>query len=283
MAKIHPRTANWKMFLTAVAVFLLVEGFGVLSARSLELSIRPTDIFVFLSVFDVLPEVIIAVAFGAFVIAALYFLRNRKYVLKAFFSLFVLAGASFIFQIYLEFYLGVALSFAVVVLWLAYKKVWVHDLAVALVICGLGVNFGQIIPIQFILVIMAVLCIYDFYAVIRTRVLVKIFSGLASGGLVLAFIIPSRLKNFARPYDRVDADENFFYLGTGDLLLPLMLAAAAVPSSLAAAALAALGAVFGFAALYFYMHFFEIRRPMPALPPIALFSVLGFAIGVLIG
>ena len=283
MAKVHPKTANWKMFFSAIAIFSLVEGFGIFSAVMLERSIQPTDIFVFLSIFEVLPEVIIALIIGVLILGGLYFLRNNKYIVKIFFSLFILVGSSFIFQLYMDYYIAIALSFIMVILWLSFKKVWVHDVAIGLVICGLGVNFGQIIPIQFILILIAFLSIYDFFAVLKTRVLVKVFSGLASGGLVLAIIIPAKFKNFRRAYDRVDSDENFFYLGTGDLLLPLILASAVVSSSLLAAILTAAGAIVGFIALYIYMYIRNIDQAMPALPPIALFSILGFAIGILIG
>ncbi|MBU0731318.1 hypothetical protein KKC88_00380 [Patescibacteria group bacterium] len=283
MAKVHPKTANWKMFFSAIIIFSLVEAFGVFSAYMLERSIQPTDIFIFLSIFDVLPEIIVGLLIGALILGGLYFLRNKKYILKIFFSLFILVGSSFIFQLYMDFYIAIVLSFFMVILWLSFKKVWVHDIAIGLVICGLGVNFGQIIPIQYILIMIALLSLYDFFAVLKTKVLVKVFSGLASGGLVLAIIIPAKLKNFTRAYDRVDADENFFYLGTGDLLLPLILASAVVSSSPMAAILTAIGAIVGFIALYLYMHIRNIDRAMPALPPIALFSILGFAIGILIG
>ena len=283
MAKVHPKNANWKMFISAIVIFSLIEAVGVFSAYYLEQTIQPTDIFLTYTIFEVIPEIFISLFIGLLLLAALFFLRKNKYILKIFFSFFILAGSSFIFQIFMPFWMAIIFSFLLVILWLSWKKVWVHDIAIGLVICGLGVNFGQIIPIQYILIIIAVLSIYDFYAVLKTKVLVKVFSGLADKGMVLAIIIPAKFKNFTRAYDRVDADENFFYLGTGDLLLPLILAAAALSSSLLAAILTAVGAVIGFIALYLYMYLKNIDRAMPALPPIALFSILGLVIGILIG
>ncbi|MBU0670759.1 MAG: presenilin family intramembrane aspartyl protease [Patescibacteria group bacterium] len=270
------------LFGNAILIFLLVQAFGLFSGYYLENQIEPTDVFLYFSLGDLLPEITFGLLLGILILVFLYFMRNNKNLLKIFFGIFLFVGSFYIFQIYFQLFLALLFSMMLVILWLKLKKVWVHNLAIGLVICGLGVDFGNMIPTQMILIILAVLSLYDFYAVLKTKVLVKVFSGLASHGMVLAMIIPARLQNLNEEYDHLSPNKQFFYLGTGDLLLPLMLAVSLIGSSLASAFLVSLGAATGLGFLYFYIHVLKITRPMPALPPIAFFSIIGFIISIFI-
>ena len=276
------KTTNWRLFSLALLLFLIIQSFSLFSAMVLYNQIQATDVFATFSYSQLLPDILIGLIVGIFLLALLYSLRKKKYVLKGFFSFFIFIGSIYIIQIYFPFFLSIFLSLGLVILWLKVKKIWVHDLCIGLVIGGLGINFGQIIPLEIILIGFGVLCIYDLIAVLKTKFLVKIFTGFAREGMVLGLIIPADLADFNKEHEKVSLSHKIFYLGTGDLLLPIMLAVAVLPSSLLSAVLVMFGAVFGLAVLYLLIYFLKIQRPLPALPPIALFSIIGFIISLFI-
>ena len=74
----------------------------------------------------------------------------------------------------------------------------------------------------------------------------------------------------------------FLLLGTGDIAFPLIFAVSVLNVSLISAISVALGSIVG-AALVFYLLIHQpVKRAIPALPPIALCSILGFLVSLLL-
>ena len=67
-------------------------------------------------------------------------------------------------------------------------------------------------------------------------------------------------------------------LGTGDFVFPLIMAASAYSISPVAAWLVFSFALFGLLLMHLIFFSQKIRRPMPALPPLAAFAIFGFLI-----
>jgi presenilin-like A22 family membrane protease len=94
-------------------------------------------------------------------------------------------------------------------------------------------------------------------------------------------VIPEHPRLLLKRLSAVKPGEGFFFLGTGDIALPAIFVASALRQGPVPAFGAVVGSVVG---LLFTDLFFAIgrKRPMPALPPIAVGTMLGFFAGMLI-
>ncbi len=88
-------------------------------------------------------------------------------------------------------------------------------------------------------------------------------------------IVPDRPAGLAAPLADVTRGSGHSFLGTGDLTLPAMLVASAARAGWLAALSVSLGALLGLVAVNLIFRSQRVRRPMPALPPIALGAILG--------
>jgi presenilin-like A22 family membrane protease len=128
-----------------------------------------------------------------------------------------------------------------------------------------------------------VLAIYDVIAVYRTRHMVALAGRMLESGAVFGFLVPERLNVFAHPVSRALRERSVMVLGSGDIGLPLVLAASSVATSVNAAYMVAGASLVGLSLMQ--LLFVRQRRPLPmaALPPIAASAILGYVLAVILG
>ena len=76
----------------------------------------------------------------------------------------------------------------------------------------------------------------------------------------------------------VTPGEGFMILGSGDVALPLVLAASLVRTSLTQASVVAVFSLLGLILTHLIFTNQATRRPMAALPPIAAMSIIGYLV-----
>jgi presenilin-like A22 family membrane protease len=76
--------------------------------------------------------------------------------------------------------------------------------------------------------------------------------------------------------------QGIFIMGTGDLAFPLFFAISALKFSIVSAWFIVIGATIGSALVYYLLNVQRSNRAMPALPPIAICSVLGYVASLLV-
>lgn len=200
-------------------------------------------------------------------------LRSR-FIFEAIFLLSIFSGiwflASFIFPSYALFLAGL-----VVALRYVFPYVVAHNGAIILGIAGIGAALGAATFWQTAIIVLALLAVYDIIAVYGTKHMVTMFKGLLNQGVVFALIIPEHPRLLLKRLKEVGPGEGFFFLGTGDLALPAFFVASAARESISLAIGSAIGSIVG---LLFTDMLFQWgrKRPMPALPPIALGTIAGF-------
>jgi presenilin-like A22 family membrane protease len=170
----------------------------------------------------------------------------------------------------------------VLVLWLIARNVLVHDIAIILAIAGISAEVGLAMSLPTILILITALSVYDVIAVYRTKHMVEMFKTLVHKGVFLAIIIPFFAKDFLQKTKNVEPGQNYVMLGTGDLAFPLIFAAAVLKTSFLSSLFVIAGAAIGVAIIYIMLITQVQRRAMPALPPIALCSVIAFLISLLV-
>ena len=163
-------------------------------------------------------------------------------------------------------------------------NVLVHDLGIILGIAGIAAVFGLSISIEFGLILLVALSLYDIVAVYVTKHMVTMARSMIEGGAVFGFLIPFEFKGFLYGKDEAKAGigENFMILGSGDIGLPLIFAVSLIKVSLVSAIITAAFSLLGLFLTHVLFLNQEKRRAMAALPPIATMTIIGYLISLFI-
>ena len=208
---------------------------------------------------------------------------KRRAVFEALFTLAVLSGAWFIADIYLAPGLALVAGSAVILLRFVWKSALSFNLTLGVGVAGIAAGIGTALAPLAVLILLTLLSFYDIVAVYRTKHMVRMFRDLTRRGVLFAFLLtPLGAADLLAPAAVRDPDRRGMLLGTGDVALPVMLAAAAFREGALPAVASLAGAAAGFAAMFMLFLAQPKRAPMPALPPIALGSILGYLASLLI-
>lgn len=173
------------------------------------------------------------------------------------------------------------IAIAIVVLRFIYPRIWTQNLAIILGVAGISASLGMSVEPLMALLILVLLSIYDIFAVYKTRQMVKLFKGMAKKGAVLALIIPKNFSKWSNKFEVIKSENKneFIFLGTGDLALPLFFAVSAFSLGIQFSLAIIFGAIVGFIADHLIFITQKEKKPIPALPAIAFFSIMGYFIG----
>lgn len=173
------------------------------------------------------------------------------------------------------------ISIAVVILRFVYPRIWTQNMAIILGIAGISASLGMSVKPLMALLIIVLLSVYDIIAVYKTRHMIKLFKGMAKRGVALALIIPKNFSKWLGRFEIIKAknENEFIFLGTGDLALPLFFAVSAFSLGIQFSLAIIFGAVLGFIADHLIFVTQKEKKPIPALPAIAFFSIMGYFIG----
>lgn len=209
---------------------------------------------------------------------ALKFLK-RGIFFHLLFSFGLFLGIELILSLILPFLFSLISAVGLIACRYLYPKVWVQNLVLILGLSGLAVSLGLNISWVTAIILLALLSLYDIIAVYKTRHMTRMAEGLIQRRIFPALIIPSQISSFNTALKTIEPGEGFIFLGSGDIVFPLLLAVSALPLGLGKMLAAAGGGFLGIILSLVIFNLQRKRRPLPALPPIALLSILGFGIG----
>jgi len=273
-----PLIIKGKLLFQEIIIFGLVQILGLWTAWRL----MGYAAFVEIKVATTLWEFVISfVVATILLIISLRFIKGGSF-FKGVFALIIFLGSQTIFAVFLPTIFSVALAALLVVLRFIMPRVWLHNLAVVLGVAGIGAGFGLSLPVSAILIILFLISIYDYIAVYKTSQMVMMFKELVGRGVIMALIFPLKWRGWAVNLSKVAPGNEFMFLGTGDLILPLILAVSAISYGLESAVFTICGSLVGLVVLHVLFTTQPKKTPMPALPPLAFFSVLGFLLSIFI-
>ncbi len=213
----------------------------------------------------------------------LFFLKlyKGKFLFEFFFAGAVVFGAQGPLGILFTKFEAFLIAIAVVILRFVYPRIWTQNMAIILGIAGISASLGMSIKPLMVLFILILLSIYDIIAVYKTRHMIKLFKGMAKKGAVLALIIPKNFSKWLNKFEiiRSENKNEFIFLGTGDLALPLLFAVSAFSLGIQFSLAIIFGAIVGFIADHLIFVTQKEKKPIPALPAVAFFSIMGYFIG----
>ena len=161
-------------------------------------------------------------------------------------------------------------------LWLKKPLIFIHDLIIILGIAGVGAILGLSLEPKIIILLLIIFSIYDIIAVYVTKHMVKIAKEMIRQKVIVGFIFPLNISDFKENIEKVKPGGKFMVLGGGDVIFPLLLCVSLIPLGIKNSLTVAVFALIGLFVSYLIFIFQKTRRPIPALPPIALFSIIGY-------
>ena len=171
--------------------------------------------------------------------------------------------------------------------WLLWGRVWLHNIVLLVALASAGSVFGSLFSPWAFLIVMLVIAVYDFLAV-RFGFMVWMVDRLSETVTLPAFIYPRKIGDWLLGLKTVRVNElvakpseerEYSLLGGGDIGFPLMIASSVYfVSGLNPAILVGGFALMGLMSAFLIQRLLLKGRPMPALPPIAFFSLIGFLI-----
>ncbi len=219
---------------------------------------------------------------------AIFFISRHKKVahfsFKVFLILIVFSGAQIVFGTFMPSLWGLVAAVVFTLLFARGGNVMMHNLGIILGIGGIAAVFGLSISVEFGLILLVVLSLYDILAVYVTKHMVAMARSMIEGGAIFGFLVPFKFKGFFynRERARTGVGEEFMILGSGDIGLPLIFVSSLVKFSLTSAVITAAFSLLGL----FLTHILFInqgqKRVMAALPPIATMTIIGYLISALV-
>jgi len=276
--KVQVRVFLWEAILFSLTLFL-----GIATALKInrfleteEISISPINPWQFLFSFLI----------GTLLILIISFLIKSKprkgKVFKILFIFVIFWGAIIVLSLWLGDIPALALTGLLIFLWLKRPSVLVHNLCIILGIAGVGAALGLRIEPKIMVALLIIFSIYDFIAVYKTKHMVKMAKEMIEHQAILALVIPRKVSDFKGRLEEIKTGGKFLILGGGDIAFPLLFCVSLIRQDILSSLIVAVFSLIGLFFSYLIFTSQKIKRPIPALPPIALFSILGFLITLLL-
>jgi len=248
-----------------VGIFVVLRG-GALIQEQNPLDLTVGEIIFFL------------IFFAAFIYFARKFSRKSAVFFRLILGIAVFAGSQTVFS--LIFDEVVFSSFAAVLTAFAVLKIRIillHNLGIILALAGIGAVLGMSLAPFPVILILLVLSFYDIIAVYKTGHMVKLAEDMVRSRTIFGLVIPQEQEGWKKRLEDVRPGGEFMILGSGDAVMPLLLISSVIMSHGLASGLVIL--LFSISGLFLSYCLFisqKIRRPMAALPPIAVMSIIGY-------
>lgn len=208
-------------------------------------------------------------------------------VLRLVFTFLFAWGTFIMFVFWFPFWATLAVTGAMGIAWFFIRRVWLHNLAMLLAMAALGAVFGRLISPWTTMLVVAAIAVYDFLAV-RFGYMLWMTEKLSESDNLPAFIIPHSLHGWfsnlsqtkvkelveTKPSERTES-----ILGGGDIGFSVLITCSVyVSRSLNSALIMVVFTLLGLAGAYGIQAVFLKGKAVPALPPIAAFSIIGLVI-----
>ena len=225
-----------------------------------------------------------------FLIVTLIFLlllplfKRKPIFLKIIFSLSILVGLDVIMGVFFGEPYALAFSLILVVLLNTYPKTLLHNILFSCSLAGIGSILAISLAPNAIVIILAVLALYDVIAVYLTRHMIKMAKIPAENGIFFGLILPKKNKDFLcnKPQLKLGEKSDYFFLGGGDVVLPMILVGSVIKDNLMDGLIIALFSFLGLFLLHLMFSQQKKRKAMPGLPPLILMTLLGYLIVTMI-
>lgn len=273
-----PHNLNLKMFLQELVSFSLVGLISIFSVAKIY-----SSSFVSGTQAPAISwwQFLLAFGIGTAIVLGLVRIMHGGFLLRLFFLFALFSGTLITTSVFIPDTWALIFSLSLVSLYVIWPRVWFHNLILILTLPGIAALLGASLSPWTAVLILIVMSVYDYVAVYKTRHMVRMAKAMISGRAIFAMIFPERWQGFKSHLDEAHPGEGFMMLGTGDFVFPLIMVASAYAISPVAAWIVFSFVLIGLLLMHLIFVSQKIRRPMPALPPLAAFAILGFLLAII--
>ena len=274
---------NWKIFIIEAFLFCLTLGSGIAAAFRIN---NPPPNFgggqkvniPQISFPQFILNFLLATLFILLILRFVKFEKEKGTIFKILFILAVLLGGLLFLETWLPEHLSLIFIFVLIFWWLKKPSVLIQDLLIILGIAGTGSILGLSLNPLMVILLLVIFSIYDFIAVYKTKHMVRMAKAMLESRAILALVIPPNIFGFRESLEKIQPGGKFLILGGGDIAFPLIFSVSLIPSGILHSFIVALFSLIGLFASFWFFTKQKERKPIPALPPIALFSIIGYLI-----
>jgi len=272
---LHP----WKIFFWEAFLFSLTLGLGIVAASRINEILKIQKIGIHqIPFWKFVISFLFATLFILLLIRFSKFEPGRLIIFKFLFTLTVLLGGLLFLEAWFSEPIPFFILFLLIFWWLKKPSVLNQDILMILGMAGVGSTLGLALQPIIVVALLIIFSIYDFIAVYKTKHMVKMAKEMIESRAILALIIPKNILGFRESLEKIEPGGKFLILGGGDVIFPLLFSASLVPVSILNSLIVAIFSLVGLFIGFYIFTRQKIRQPIPALPPIAFFSIFGFLI-----
>jgi presenilin-like A22 family membrane protease len=177
---------------------------------------------------------------------------------------------------------SLALAGVSVALLYRYPRWYVIDCLGIILASGVAAIFGASLAILPVIILLAILAIYDAISVYRTKHMITLAEGVMEQKMPILFIIPKE-RGYTGTYEKITSEDvkkerGTFLMGMGDAIMPTILVVSAY--TFLSSPIPAIGAAIGsFVGLGVLLMMVFSGKPQAGLPPLNGGVILGFLAG----
>jgi len=207
--------------------------------------------------------------------------KKRKTIFRAIFFISIFIGGMISLSVFIPDIFSFIILLVLFLAWKKYSIILLHNLMVCLSIAGIGVIMGSVFDPIAIVIFLVLFSVYDFIAVYKTKHMIKMAKEMVKTKAIMGIITPFSFSGLLDDFGKKKKGD-FLILGGGDLAFPLFLVSSVtINYGVKEALFLTVFCTIGLAASFSLFIFQKKRRAIPALPPIAFFSILGYLVLVL--
>ncbi|HEY4484246.1 MAG TPA: presenilin family intramembrane aspartyl protease [Candidatus Paceibacterota bacterium] len=266
------------MIVKGLILFVSAQILGLLTAQRYLVALQSANLSISGLRFSFWDIFVSSVVLLVFIFFAFRRGRPSRIFFKIFLWLVIFSGSQVVFWAFLPPVTALIAFISFLVLISTIPRVAIQNLAVILAITGIGSMLGLSLTPMTAVILLALFSVYDIVAVYFTGHMVKMAENMIQSKAIFGLVIPNKFSDFKEKTGNMKLGEQFMILGSGDVALPLILVSSLVGVSLVQAWIVAGFAVVGFVITHFLFINQKERKPMAALPPIAMMSILGYLI-----
>ncbi len=270
---------TWKVFIIESFLFLLALGLGIINSLKITriLKIEKIEVVEFPFIQFVV-YFLLATLFIFLLTRLIRFRKQKTTVFKLLFISTVFMGGILMLSVWISDLYALILMGFLIFWWIKWPSIFIQDLLMILAVAGAGSVLGLSFAPEVVAGLLVVFSIYDIIAVYKTKHMVEIAKEMIESRAVLGLVVPPDIASFSSSLKEITPGGRFMILGAGDVVFPLLFCASLVPYGILKSLIVALFSLIGLFASFLFFVSQKQRKAIPALPPIALFSIIGYLI-----
>lgn len=269
----------WRVFVIEFFLFSLTLALGIATAyKSHQIVVIQKIEIPQVSFWQFILQFFIATIFILLIVRIIKFRKQKELIFRGLFVLAVFSGGFLLLSVWFSGIIPLILIITLIVSWWKKPSVLVQNACVILAIAGIGSVLGLTFEPETIIAFLIIFSIYDVIAVYKTKHMVEMAKEMIKSRAILGLVIPQNILGFSESLKNIKIGGKFLVLGGGDIVFPLLLCSSLIPFGLSKSLIVGFFSLIGLSVSFYLFLSQKKRKPIPALPPIALFSIIGFLI-----